>query len=892
MTIPKPSAPDPGADPALASALAPPATVSSRPPAQVSAVVAIGASAGGLAALEQMLPRIPSGVGLAWVYAQHLDPALQTQLVPVLQHLTPMPVREAVDGLWLRPGQLVTIPADAALTVVGGRCRVQPLPATHGRRQTLDLLFDSLARDLGPRAVGVLLSGVGSDGCAGLGSIRAAGGLTLAQLPQTAQFDAMPRNALGMGVVDIAAPPAELPSRLLQALAARRLHGPAAPGRAAAPPASAARRPSDGDAPPPPGDDRGEGTAAEADGADGPAQRQHLTIILQRLRERGQHDFMLYKPSTLLRRIRRRMDVHRIGSMPEYARMLEVNEAEPQLLAQELLIGVTSFFRDPALWQWLRDEGLPRLLRQRDDGWRLRAWVAGCSTGEEAYSLAITFREVLDALPERRRCTLQVFATDLSAGAIERARRGVYPASAREDLTPARQARFFVPHGPGLKIHPEIREMVVFATHDLNRDPPFTRLDLLSCRNLLIYLTAPLQRRLLPLFHYSLRTGGLLLLGSSETIGRYEDLFEPMDARLRIYRRGEGGQALPVPGFSWRPPATAAPPAKESPMPDDDPHSPPANLQAVADRWLMQRLAPPLVLVNGSGDIVYVSGRTGRYLEPAAGQANWNVHVMARAGLRVALSDALERARAGHAVVEVDDLPLESAAGPPAVGLRIEPLDEPAELQGLWLIAFRDLPARPRRRRAGSAPAGAAVEAELGRAREEAQSLREEMRASQEELQAANEELQSTNEELQSTNEELTSSKDEMQAMNDELQEVNAELKAKLADLAQAQADVRNLLLGMDVAILLVDRELRLRRFSEAARQQFGLSDASLGLPLASLGEAIGLPDVAQRVQDMLRTLVVSRHAFSGRDGRTTSIRMMPYRSVDNVIDGAVIAFS
>lgn len=880
MTIPKPYALDPAADPAPAAEVALPATGSSRPPSKASAVVAIGASAGGLAALEQMLPRIPPGAELAWIYAQHLDPALQTQLVPVLQRLTPMPVREAVDGLWLQPGQLVTIPADAALTVVGGRCRVQPLPATHGRRQTLDLMFDSLARDLGPRAVGVLLSGVGSDGCAGLGAIRAAGGLTLAQLPQTAQFDAMPRNALGMGVVDIAAPPAELPSRLLQALAARASE--AAPELAdAVSPGSAGAS-----------CDVAVAAGAERDDEDALAPRLHLMTILHRLRERGQHDFMLYKPSTLLRRIRRRMDVHRIGSMPEYARMLEVNEAEPQLLAQELLIGVTSFFRDPALWQWLRDEGLPRLLRQREDGWRLRAWVAGCSTGEEAYTLAITFREVLDVLPERRRCTLQVFATDLSAGAIERARRGVYPASAREDLSPARQARFFVPHGPGLKIHPEIREMVVFATHDLNRDPPFTRLDLLSCRNLLIYLTAPLQRRLLPLFHYSLRTGGLLLLGSSETIGRYEDLFEPMDARLRIYRRGEGGQALPVPGFSWRPPASAAPPAKESPMPDDVPHSTPANLQAVADRWLMQRLAPPLVLVNGSGDIVYVSGRTGRYLEPAAGQANWNVHVMARAGLRLALSDALERARAGHAVVEVDDLPLESASGPPAVGLRIEPLDEPAELQGLWLIAFRDLPARPRRRRAGSAPAGAAVEAELGRAREEAQSLREEMRASQEELQAANEELQSTNEELQSTNEELTSSKDEMQAMNDELQEVNAELKAKLADLAQAQADVRNLLLGMDVAILLVDRELRLRRFSEAARQQFGLSDASLGLPLASLGETIGLADVAQRVQDMLRTLVVSRHAFSGRDGRTTSIRMMPYRSGDNVIDGAVIAFS
>lgn len=853
--------------PDAAEGSAPEPGSTSQPP-----VVAIGASAGGIAALEQLLPKLPAGAPLAWVYAQHLDPLLPSQLVPVLQRLTPLPVREAVDGLRLQPGQLVVAPADAALTVAAGHCRLQRLPTGRGRRRTLDLLFDSLARDLGPRAVGVLLSGVGSDGGSGLRAIREAGGLTLVQGPQTAQFDTMPRHAIALDAADIVAPAADLPERLLQALAVR-----AGVGASAAVPAVAAA---------PNGKAVSEGQPQDAGAS---AQRSQLSAILRCLRERGQHDFTLYRPSTLLRRIRRRMDVHRIGTMPEYARMLEMNEAEPQLLAQELLIGVTSFFRDPALWQWLREEGLPRLLRQRDDSCRLRAWVAGCSTGEEAYTLAITFREVLDALPERRRCTLQVFATDLSPGAIERARRGVYPAAAREDLSQARQARFFLPHGSGLKIHPEIREMVVFATHDLNCDPPFTRLDLLSCRNLLIYLTAPLQRRLLPLFHYSLRPGGLLLLGSSETIGRYEDLFEPLDARLRVYRRGEGAPALPVPGYSWRSPVAVAEPPRESPMPDQAPQSPPINLQAVADRWLMQRLAPPLVLVDSSGDIVYVSGRTGRYLEPAAGQANWNVHVMARAGLRAAVSDALERARAAHAAVEVEDLPLEVASGPPAVGVRIEPLDEPAELQGLWLIAFRELPGRTRRRHAG-ARAGVAVDAELGRAREEAQSLREEMRASQEELQAANEELQSTNEELQSTNEELTSSKDEMQAMNDELQEVNAELGAKLSDLAQAQADVRNLLLGMDVAMLLVDRDLRLRRYSEAARQQFGLSDDSLGLPLASLGDTIGLPDVAERAQDMLRTLVVTRHAFPGRDGRGASVRMMPYRSLDNVIDGVVIA--
>ena len=848
----------------------------------VAGIVAIGASAGGLAALQELLAHAPCGAGLAWVVVQHLDPTRKTVLAQLLQRDTLMPVREAQDLQRVHPDTVYVIPPNATLTLVDGHLHVAVPAEPRGRRHPIDDMFGSLARVMGERAVGVVLSGSGDDGTRGLRLIHEAGGFTAVQQPDTAQFDAMPGSALRAGVADLVGPPGTLAPDIVQALQARaggRPSGKTVHAQEVGPTSALAAA--------------GAPTNA-ADDNESRQDTQRLVVILRLLQARGCHDFFLYKRSTLLRRIERRMGIHRIATMQAYAERLAGDDAELQLLAKELLIGVTAFFRDTPVWHNLKQDVLPALLKANGDGWHMRAWVAGCSTGEEAYSLAITFREVLEALPAYANCSLQVFATDLSKDAIDRARRGVYPASISGEVSAQRLARFFTPMEGGWRIAKEVREMVVFAPHDLTVDPPFTRLDLLSCRNLLIYLTAPLQRRLLPLFHYSLRPVGVLLLGSSETIGRFDDLFETADARLRLYRRRQVARPVPVPDFSFRPVAVASEPPPKEPAVTEEP-TPPPSLQVLVDRFLMQQWAPPSVLVNDRGDILYINGRTGRYLEPAAGKANWNVHVMAREGLRARLVAAMRQAIDQRAAVEVREVPLDSPNGPPALDLSVRCMDEVPALKGMLLIVFRDLqqPAagtgRPRRRTRSAVHQE--LEAELQRAREEAQSLREEMRASQEELQAANEELQSTNEELQSTNEELTSSKEEMQAMNDELQAVNAELQAKLDDLAIAQSDMRNLLNSTDIATLFLDKSLHVRRFTERARKVISLRDGDVGRPLSDLTSSLDYPSLEDDVRDMLRTLVVSEKQVRSREGRWYAVRIMPYRTQEDVIEGAVITF-
>jgi PAS domain-containing protein len=521
----------------------------------------------------------------------------------------------------------------------------------------------------------------------------------------------------------------------------------------------------------------------------------------------------------------------------------------------------------------------------------LRAWVVGCSTGEEAYSLAMTYREVQEATSGQLAGSLQVFATDLSKDAIDTARRGSYPTAIASEVSAERLARFFTRHDEGYRIAKSIREMVVFAPHDVAADPPFTKLDLLSCRNLLIYLTAPLQKRLMPLFHYSLRPGGVLVLGSSETIGRFESLFEPLDAKLRLYRRPEVSRAQAVPDFPLRVAAASHSIPKETGVPDDS--LPPSTLQAAADRVLLQDIAPPAVLVNDRGDIVYINGRTGKYLEPAAGKANWNIHVMAREGIRAPLAAALDEAMAQAGAVQLTGLPVESSPGAPLVDITVRALADPPPLAGMAMIVFRDVtpPAPARRRRRSTSSVHRELEGDLQRARDEAQALREEMRASHEELQAANEELQSTNEELQSTNEEVTSSKEEMQSMNEELQAVNVELQSKIADLELAQSDMRNLLNSTDIATLFLDRDLNVRRFTERARKIISLRDSDVGRPLSDLTTHLDYPELQADVRDMLRTLVVSEKQIRGSEGQWFSVRVMPYRTHDEVIDGAVITF-
>ncbi|HEX8963117.1 MAG TPA: chemotaxis protein CheB, partial [Rhodocyclaceae bacterium] len=603
-----PAAPRSRATPAKAAAAprpkARPAKAEASPELVPFPIVGIGASAGGLEAVEQFLKHVPADSNMACVVVQHLAPNHKAAMPELLQRITPMRVVEAREDMQVKPGCVYIIPPNKDMAMHNGRLRLSPPEAPHGLRLPIDFFFRTLAADREQFAIGVILSGMGSDGTLGMRAIKDNAGLTLAQSPADAKFDGMPRSAIDAGVVDIVAPAGELPGRILAFLQ----HTPLARSEAE--------------------------VEAQAQSA--------LDKILLLLRVQTGHDFSLYKKSTLYRRIERRMGIHQLDRIAAYARFLRENPQEVDLLFKELLIGVTSFFRDPEAWETLRTHALPALFAATPAGRSLRAWVTGCSTGEEAYSLAIVFKEALEQCKPQGRFSLQVYATDLDPAAIDKARQGSYPTNIAADVSPDRLTRFFVPNDAGFAVGKEIREMVIFAPQNVIMDPPFTKLDILSCRNLMIYLGPELQKKLLPLFHYSLNPGGILFLGSAETIGGFADLFAPIDAKSRLYRRSAASQRLGDVEFPTRLPLSGPGAAgAEEPRPQ-----PPAiNLQAMADQMLLHRHTPAAVFMNAKGDIVYINGRTGRYLEPAAGKANWNIFAMARDGLRHELAGAMQRAR-------------------------------------------------------------------------------------------------------------------------------------------------------------------------------------------------------------------------------------------------------
>ncbi len=817
-------------------------------------IVGLGASAGGLQPLEQFLAHVPVPSELAYVVVQHLDPTHKAMLPELLQRATSMPVREVTASMRVEPNAVYVIPPNTELTVKDGFLRLAEPREPRGMRLPIDVLFCSLAGDQGARAIGVVLSGMGSDGTLGLQAIKTQGGLTLAQEPHSAQFDSMPKSAIAAGAADVVGLASELPARILLVIGAQR-HTTAPAQRV--------------------GDD--------ATGA--------LDSILELLRTRNKHDLTLYKPSTLRRRIERRMAIHRVKGMADYAAFLLANPAELDLLFKELLIGVTSFFRDPEAWEELSSIVLPELLARAAPDRRFRAWVVGCSTGEEAYSLAMVFREARERLAMPATSTLQIFATDLNADAIAFARRGRYPPSIAADVSPARLQHFFRTQGDGYLIDPRIRESVLFAQHDVIMDPPFTRLDLLLCRNLLIYFSATLQKRLLPLFHYSLLPGGVLMLGGSETVGSAQNLFPPLSYKSRLYRRRPAAIEVGSVDFPIGRRVSVRAPAQELPL--SHPTPPTANVQALADQLLLQKFSPAAVLVNELGDILYISGHTGQYIEPAAGKANWNIHVMARPAIRTQLVVALRRAVKERTAVEVHGLRMDGNATH-QLDITVEAIEEPKALEGLVMIVFREVAAPLAGKSRHKKHAGAvdpAIAAELMHAQEELKALREAMHASEEERQAAIEELQSTNEELQSANEELTTSKEESQSMNEELQTINVELQSKLDDLALAQSDMQNLLNSTDIATLFLDKDLNVRRFTEQMKRIVNLRDADIGRPLSDLTTTLNYPELDADAKDTLRTLAFSEKEISTTDARWFKVRIMPYRTVANVIQGAVITF-
>jgi two-component system CheB/CheR fusion protein len=820
-------------------------------------IVGIGASAGGLEALEQFLRHVPAGSGMAFVIVQHLDPTHKGIMPELLQRVTGMKVIQVKDRTRVRPDCVYVIPPNKDMSILHGVLHLLAPAAPRGLRLPIDFFLRSLAQDQQERSIGVVLSGMGSDGTLGLRAIKENAGVALVQEPATAKFDAMPRSAIDAGLADIVAPVDELPGKIMAFLQRTPL-------------------------------------LASGEMALHEKMQSALEKAVILLRAHTGHDFSLYKRNTLYRRIERRMGIHQIDKMAAYVRYLQENSQELDLLFKELLVGVTSFFRDPAAWEQLREQAIPALMADRSAGHPLRAWVPGCSTGEEAYSLAIVFKEALEQVKPKGRVSLQVYATDLDGDAIGKARQGFFPENIAADMSPERLSRFFSKEDHGYRVRNEIREMVIFAPQNLIMDPPFTKLDILSCRNLLIYLTPEAQKKLVPLFHYSLSPGGILFLGSAETIGDFTDLFAPLGGKLRIYRRNESALRPAPVEF----PASFAPAFPRGP--EARPAATPAlSLQALADHLVLQRYAPPAVLVNNKGDILYVSGRTGKYLEPPAGKANWNIFAMAREGLRYELTSVFQKALRQAGAVALRGLHVGTNGGQQLVNLTVQRLEEPEPLRGLVMILFTDVAAPLATKtpgRCGKAPARSArlaeLERELQQARGETQTTREEMQSSQEELRSTNEELQSTNEELQSANEELTTSKEEMQSLNEELQTVNNELQAKLDELSRSQNDMENLLNSTEIATLFLDNDLHVRRFTTQATKVIKLIPGDVGRPITDLASDLLYPELVQDTREVLRKLGFAEKPICVRDGRWFTVRIMPYRTLDDRIDGVVITFA
>ncbi len=823
-------------------------------------IVGIGASAGGLEALEAFFKNVPPNSGMAYIVIQHLDPTHTDIMAELLQRATLMRVSQITDRVRVEPGCVYVIPPNKDLSILHGVLHLLAPAAPRGLRLPIDYFFRSLADDQQERSVGVILSGMGSDGTLGLRAIKERNGAVFVQLPDSAKFAGMPRSAIDAGLVDVVAPVEELPEKI----ASFFQHAP---------------------------------FLSRPDLVLGDASQSSLEKILILLRAQTGQDFSLYKKNTIYRRIERRMSLHQIDRVSSYVRFLQENPHEIELLFKELLIGVTSFFRDPPAWEQLKNEVVAGFLTGHLTGGGLRAWTPGCSTGEEAYSLAMIFKEAIDQVKPARNVSLQIFATDLDKDAIEKARVGFYPANIAADVSSERLRRFFVQEEHGYRVGKEIREMVVFAPHNLVMDAPFTRLDLLICRNLLIYLSGDLQKKLLPLFHYSLNPGGILFLGSAETIGGFGDLFAALDGKNRLYRRSTAMQrtrpvdfpAVFLSGSSW---------ASSTPSAQSKTSQPSPNLQTLVEQQLLRRFAPPGVLVNDKGDILYISGRTGKYLEPAAGKANLNIFAMAREGLRYELSGAFQKVLSEKAAVTVKNVVVGTNGGSQVVDVTLQPMAETGGLQGTVLIVFNEVAASSAagissgaRRQATRQDRTVQIEQELKRARDELQSAREQMQTSQEELISVNEELQSANEELQSTNEELTTSKEELQSLNEELQTVNHELQARVDDLSRSNNDMKNLLNSTDIATLFLDDRLCVRRFTSQAAKIIKLIPGDAGRPITDIASDLLYPDLAEDVQTVLRTLIFKETSVLTRDGRWFTVRIMPYCTLENRIDGVVITF-
>lgn len=817
--------------------------------------VGIGASAGGLEALEQFFENVPAASGCVFFVVVHLG-ADQVSILPeLIRRRAAIPVEAMADGQRVEGDRVYVVPPGFDVELRDGVLHLSPRDRLRVPHHPIDTFLISLAGEQGEHSRGVILSGTGTDGTLGAQAIRDHGGRVLAQDEQDARQPGMPGSVVAAGLADTIAAATDLPAHLLTA-----------------------------------------GAKAEVDPQDlahaPPAEA--LEEVLSLLRDHVGHDFSLYKKSTIQRRLERQVNRLKVASWDQYLDRLRASPVLVRELFQELLIGVTGFFRDPEAFATLKRVALGDLLRRAGEGQAVRVWVPGCSTGEEVYSLAILLRETLSEIG--RSNPLQIFGTDIDSRAIERARAGFYPAEIESEVAEERLRRYFTPEDRGYRIRRDLREMVVFSVQDVLRDPPISRLDLLSCRNVLIYLEAAAQRQLLPLFHYTLRPGGVLFLGSSETVGTHTDLFRPLSSRWKIFAAQELPNALRslVHFPTGRVPPTSVEELGATVRRSREVET---DLGEIAREAALAAPGSCCVLTDDRGKVLYIQGRTGHFLEPAAGMPTTDLQTLAREGLRLEVAAAIRGAADSHQPVRRSAVPLRVEDRTLWVEVAVNPVPRPG--RPLLAVLFRGIHApalalpEPGAEIEGSDTARrmGELDRELQHNRESHQITIEELETSTEELRSLNEELQSANEELQSSNEELESSKEELQSLNEELTTVNNELQSKINELAEVHDDLENLLGNTEVAMLQLDGELRLRRYTPQLCEIVHLIDSDIGRPLRHTVHELDAVDLVALAQQVLHTVVDHRAEVRTHDGRWYLMRIHPYRKVDGRIDGVVITF-
>lgn len=830
--------------------------------------VAIGASAGGLEAFTDLIRHLSPETGMAFVLVQHLDPKHQSMLTELVAKETSMQVAEVADGMVINPNHVYVIPPNTTMFVADRTLRLTPRDETRGVPMAVDSFMRSLAEDQGANSIGIILSGSGTDGTMGLTEIQAQGGVTFAQ-DETAKHDGMPRSAIASGAVDFVLPPKGIAKELVRI----------------------ARHPLIKKA------------RAELAHELVPEEHDGLTAIFAALRKNTGVDFTYYRDTTIRRRIQRRMVVHKIEKLDDYVRHIHQNPAEVTALYQDMLINVTSFFRNPAVFDAIKKHVFPQITQRRPKDTVVRIWVPGCASGEETYSVAISLLEFLG--DKAAGVPIQFFGTDVSEASVVKARAGIYPENIRGDVSPERLRRFFSKVDGGYRISKTIRDMCIFATHNVNSDPPFSQMDLISCRNLLIYLEPVLQKKVVSLFHYALRPTGFLVLGVSEGVGVSANLFAIEDRANKIFFK-RATAVRPAASFSLE---HAARFAGDPELPPDSKNSRDMNwshaeAQKDFDRRLLSHYAPAAVFVNSDLEVVHSRGKIDRYLKLPPGRASFSVLKMVREGLLLELRNALTRAKNHGVTVRKRGLQIKAHGKDGEqlgeVNLEVTPMKGGSLKDVHFMIVFEDVAGARSSARAKPAPAARAgdaasarrvekLEHDLAATKEYLHSVIESQEATNEELQSANEEILSSNEELQSTNEELETAKEELQSTNEELSTVNDELRHRNVEMTQLNSDLTNLLNTINVAILMLSQDLTIRRFTPPAQKLFGLITGDKGRPFADINPSFDSIDLQELVLSVTESLVPLEKEIKARDGNFYSMHILPYRTVDNKVDGVVI---